>query len=149
MKAKRDYSLLYGVLAGFFLCSFLFGLWFRSDTTPVPNIPIGSIYWEVDTFGGFPAEGIEMDIYHIPEDKIDEFFEQLMELGFERTPFPKELVEKLAKDPDTVMLAEVSDGLWWFRENVSIGEELGRYEDFNLSLYYAESGIYYDLLYVI
>ena len=147
MKAKRDYSMLYAVPAGFLLFSVLVGYWIQSDTTPIPDIPIGSIYWEVDTFGGFPAEGIEMDVYQIPEEKMDEFFEQLIELGFERTLFPEGVQKRLASDPVTAMLVEVSDGLWWCREHVTAGEEAGRYDDFNLALYDAESGIYYDLLY--
>ena len=111
MKAKRDYSMLYAVLAGVLLFSVVVGCWFQSDTRPIPDIPAGGIWREVDTFGGFPAEGIEMDVYQIPEEKMDEFFEQLRELGFERTPFPEEVRKRLAGDSDTAMLVEVSNGL--------------------------------------
>ena len=149
MKTKRDYSVLYAALAGFILCAVLLGGLFRPDKTPAPDIPMGSICWKVDTFDGFPAEGIEMDAYQIPKDKMDKFFEQLVGVGFEETPFPQRLRERLAGDSDTAMLAEVSNGLWWCRENVTIGEEIGRYDDFNFSLYDAENGIYYELLYVI
>ena len=150
MKAKRDFSMLYGALAGFFLFACLFGFWIWSDETPDPDIPAGSRHWEVDTMEGFPVYGIEMDIYLIPEDRAEEFAKQLLEIGFEPPPLPSALQETLAFDSDTSMLSEVSHGLWWFENHDPEGGKTpyGHYTNFHLKLYDMESCAYYNLRYV-
>lgn len=153
MKEKKDPSMLYAVLAG--VCGFalLICVWSWLDRgNHAPNItyPSGSVISEIDTFGGFPAFGIDMQIIQIPMDQSNEFIRQLQGKGMEETPLPEDLRYTLESDPDTSMLSEISNGLWWFRNDSShdSGMLAGRYTNFTFIIYDIDTCVYYHVKYV-
>ena len=153
MKEKKDQSMLYAVLAG--VCGFalLICVWSWLDRgNHAPNItyPSGSVISEIDTFGGFPAFGIDMQIIQIPMDQSDEFIRQLQGKGMEETPLPEDLRYTLESDPDTSVLSEISNGLWWFRNDSGHdgGMLAGRYTNFTFVVYDIDACVYYHVKYV-
>ena len=150
MKQKRDLSMLYAALAGFVL--FLGGAWlFFSSGPPSVSLPAGSRTSTIDTFGGFPAYGVELETVIIPETEAPGFVLQLQEKGFQELPLPKDLVYTLRSDSNTRALANVSNGLWRFENHASDadgGKLSGIYTHFSLCLYDMDSFTYYDLLFV-
>jgi len=150
MKKPRDFSMLYAVLAGFVL--FLAVWLLMTSGPPIVSLPAGSRTSTIDTFGGFPAYGIELDIVSIPEAETKAFIRQLQEKEFQELPLPEDLWYTLHLDPDTQFLADVSNGLWRFENRDSHDDDGGMlngiYTHFTLLLYDKDSHTYYDLLYV-
>ena len=153
MKQKKDRSMLYAVLAGACGFALLVCVWSwltRNYNAPNTIYPSGSVISEIDTFGGFPAYGIDMEIVQIPTDQSDEFTRQLQEKGLKETPLPGDLHHTLDSDPDTRMLSEISNGLWWFRNDSTYdgGMLAGRYTNFTFVIYDIDACVYYHVKYV-
>ena len=153
MKQKKDHSMLYAALAG--ACGFILLVcvwsWLNSgNRTPNTTYPSGSVVSEIDTFGGFPAYGIDMKVVQIPMEQSDEFVRQLQEKGMEETPLPEDLHYTLESDPDTRMLSEISNGLWWFRNDSTYDGAMlaGRYTNFTFVIYDIDACVYYHVKYV-
>ena len=155
MKQKKDRSMLYAVLAGACCFAILICAWSwltRNYNAPNTIYPSGSVISEIDTFGGFPAYGIDMEIVQIPTDQSDEFTRQLQEKGLKETPLPGDLHHTLDSDPDTRMLSEISNGLWWFRNDSAFEDDggmlAGRYTNFTFTIYDIDACVYYHMKYV-
>ena len=155
MKQKKDRSMLYAVLAGACGFALLVCVWSwltRNYNAPNTIYPSGSVISEIDTFGGFPAYGIDMEIVQIPTDQSDAFVRQLQEKGLKETPLPEDLHDTLASDPDTRMLSEISNGLWWFRNDSAFEDDggmlAGRYTNFTFTIYDIDACVYYHMKYV-
>jgi len=153
VKQKKDRSMLYAVLAGACGFALLVCVWSwldRGNRAPNITYPSGSVISEIDTFGGFPAFGIDMKIVQIPTDQSDEFTRQLQEKGLKETPLPEDLHYTLESDPDTHTLSEISNGLWWFRNDSAYdgGMIAGRYTNFTFIIYNIDTSTYYYLTYV-
>jgi len=155
VKQKKDRSMLYAVLAGACGFALLVCVWSwltRNYNAPNTIYPSGSVISEIDTFGGFPAYGIDMEIVQIPTDQSDEFTRQLQEKGLKETPLPEDLHYTLASDPDTRMLSEISNGLWWFRNDSAFEDDggmlAGRYTNFTFTIYDIDACVYYHMKYV-
>lgn len=153
MKQKKDRSMLYAVLAGACCFTILICAWSwldRGNRAPNITYPGGSVVSETDTFRGFPAYGIDMEIVQVPIDQSDEFVRQLQEKGMEETPLPEDLHYTLESDPDTRMLSEISNGIWWFRNDSTYdgGMLAGRYTNFSFAIYDIDTCVYYHMKYV-
>ena len=153
MRRKKDHSMLYAVIAGplvILAIVFVCVLMTQNNFTPYISYPSGSIISEIDTFGGFPAYGVDMEIVQIPEEQSEKFIQQLREKGLEDLPLPEDLQYTLSSDPDTSMLADISSGLWWFRNDDTYdgGMLNGRYTNFTFIVYDLDSCTYYHLKYV-
>ena len=151
MKRKRDFTMLYAVLAGFaffVILPIVVVCVIGYPTEPSVSLPTGSRIQTVDTFGGFPAYGIEMHIVQIPPEKSEEFEKHLREEGFFQMPLPADVHETISFDSDTEMLAGISNGLWWFENRGSgDGKVGGIYENFDLLIFDFDTCTYYDLHY--
>jgi len=146
MKAKRDYSLLYGVLAGFSLFV-LFGGWFVVHT--VRNSPPGPFYgmfpdgYQVieDRDTHFFRDGTRVLVLQIPAEASDSFATLLQENGFEKTPLPDPISWTVEGDPEVEAVTVVTNGLWWFHDRSP--EDWGGYSNYDLHVYDLDTGIYY------
>ena len=147
MKGSRDYSMLYGALAGFTLFVLLVG-WFVARTDW--SSPAGPMYGilpdgyqivedsDTHTF----RDGTRTFIVKIPSEDSDSFAAALEEKGFVNTPLPDDIYQKVKGDPEVKVVTTVTNGLWWFKDD-SPEDIWGEYTNYDLHIYDLDTGIYY------
>ena len=147
MKESRDYSMLYGALAGFTLYVLLVG-WFVARTDG--SSPAGPMYGilpdgyqivedsDTHTF----RDGTRTFIVKIPSEASDSFAVSLKEKGFVNTPLTDDIYQKVKGDPEVKVVTTVTNGLWWFKDD-SPEDIWGEYTNYDLHIYDLDTGIYY------
>lgn len=150
MKGNRDYSMLYGVLAGFALFVLFVG-WLIAHTdwdshvgSPVDYLfPEGTqIIEERDSHGGFHGDGVAFLSAQIPPEASQDFALLLQERNFTDLAVPEDIQYQLRIDPETCIAADISNSLWWF-EDESPDDCLGEYTNYTFHAYDLDNGIYY------
>ena len=146
-KQQKDFSMLYGALAGFTLFVLLVG-WFVARTDW--SSPAGPIYGilpdgyqivedsDTHTF----RDGTRTFIVKIPSEASDSFVASLEEKGFVNTPLPDDIYQKVKGDPEVKVVTTVTNGLWWFKDD-SPEDIWGEYTNYDLHIYDLDTGIYY------
>jgi len=146
-KQQKDFSMLYGALAGFTLFVLLVG-WFVARTDW--SSPAGPMYGilpdgyqivedsDTHTF----RDGTRTFIVKIPSEASDSFAAALEEKGFVNTPLPDDIYQKVKGDPEVKVVTTVTNGLWWFKDD-SPEDIWGEYTNYDLHIYDLDTGIYY------
>jgi len=146
-KQQKDFSMLYGALAGFTLFVLLVG-WFVARTDW--SSPAGPMYGilpdgyqivedsDTHTF----RDGTRTFIVKIPSEASDSFAAALEEKGFVNTPLPDDIYQKVKGDPEVKVVTTVTNGLWWFKDD-SPEDIWGEYTNYDLHVYDLDTGIYY------
>ena len=153
MKQKRDFSMLYGALAGFVLLVGGFILlvmindallpWYEcSDFERLFSFPEGTPYRMKDTHEGFHADGETILVAQISPESSQDFIQVLREKGFTDAPLPEDIRQEISFRHEVSAAIEVSNGLWWFQ-----GEPLIRnrrsFTDYAFHMYDLDTRIYY------
>lgn len=153
MKRKKDHSMLYGALAGFILLALAFIIydaslpWYEcTDFERYFTFPEGTPYTGTNTHGGFLGDGVTILVAQIPPESSQDFVQVLWEKGFTDAPVPEDIRKKVASAPDTNIISEVSNGLWWFQDESPEGMR-GRYANYTLHMYDLDTCIYYYIEY--
>ena len=153
MKRKRDFAMLYAVLAGFLL---FFGIPFtlivwatvREDNRPYRLLPDGAqIIEQRDSHGGFLGDGVSFMSVQIPLKDSAEFVQQLKEKGFTDAPVPEDIRGKVSGDKETCEAADIAHALWWFRDDSPDDVCLLCYTNYTFQIYDLNTGIYYYIEY--
>ena len=150
MNRRRDLSMLYGALAGFalfvLLASWVFAHidWGSHVGSPVDYLfPEGTQIIETrDSHGGFHGDGVAFLAAQIPPEDSQEFALSLQERNFTDGSIPEDIQYKLQIDPETRIVAEVSNSLWWF-EDESPEDCFGEYTNYTFHAYDLDNAIYY------
>lgn len=150
MNKKRDYSMLYGVLAGFTLFVLFAGWlfahidWDSHVGSPVDYLfPEGTqIIEERDSHGGFHGDGVAFLSAQIPPEASQDFAFLLQERNFTDLAVPEDIQYQLRIDPETCIAADIPNCLWWF-EDESPADCLGEYTNYTFHAYDLDNGIYY------
>lgn len=147
MKGRRDYSMLYGALAGFTLFVLLVS-WFIAHTDwssparPVYGIlPDGYQIIEDRDTRTF-RDGTRVFIAKIPSEASDSFAASLQEKGFADTPLPDDIYQKVKGDPEVKVVTSVTNGLWWLKDD-SPEDDQGEYTNYDLHVYDLDTRTYY------
>ena len=153
MNRKRDFAMLYAVLAGFFLfCGIPFTLvvWatVREDNRPYRLLPeTAQIIEQRDSHGGFLGDGVSFMSAQIPLKDSAEFVQQLKENGFTDTPVPEAIQGKVRGDKETCAAADIAHALWWFRNDHVDSACPVCYTNYTFQVYDPNTGIYYFIEY--
>ena len=151
MKRKRDFSMLYGALAGFVLLVggliLAFSIlnaslpWYEcSDFEHLFSFPEGTPYRMKDDHGGFRGEGETILVALIPPESAQDFVQVLREKGFTDTPLPEDIRQHISYHHEISAATEVSNGLWWFQdESLTWGDFI----DYAFHMYDLDTRIYY------
>lgn len=145
-KEQRDFSMLYGVLAGIALFALVAG-WIITHTDW--DSPAGSVY---DIFpDGYQIvedrdsrtfrDGTKVFIVKIPSESSDSFSVSLREKGFVNMPLPDDIYQTVSGDPEIGAAADISNGLWWFKDR-SPKEDRGKYTNYTLHIYNLDTCVY-------
>ena len=157
MKRKRDFSMLYGALAGFILLVGGFILlalindallpWYEcSDFERLFTFPEGTPYHLKNTHGGFLGDGVTVLTAQIPLESSQDFVQVLWEKGFTDSPVPEDIRKEISNDPDTNMVPEVSNCLWWFQDE-SPDKSRDWYTNYTFHMYDLDTCTYYYIEY--
>ena len=148
MKRKRDFSMLYGTLAGFILLVLINDAllpWYEcSDFERLFTFPEGTPYHMKDTHGGFHADGETVLVAQIPPESAQDFVQVLREKGFTDAPLPEDIRQHISYHHEISAATEVSNGLWWFQdESLTWGDFI----DYAFHMYDLDTRIYYYIKY--
>lgn len=151
-KERRDFSMLYGVLAGFALFA-LVAVWIFAHIdwdshveSPVDYLfPEGTqIIEERDSHGGFHGDGVAFLSAQIPVESSQGFAQLLREKGFTNVPISEELQDQLRGCSETCMAADIPNCLWWFQdESPKSNGSRDWFINYTLHLYDLDTSIYY------
>ena len=147
MKERRDYSMLYGALAGFTLFVLLVS-WFIAHTDW--SSPAGPVYSilpdgyqiiedrDTHTF----RDGTRIFVVKIPSEASDSFAVSLQEKGFVNTPLTDDIYQKVKSDSEVEVVTSVTNGLWWIKDD-SPEDDQGEYTNYDLHVYDLDTRTYY------
>ena len=148
MNLQKDRSMLYAVLAGFIL--FVAGaavlLW-SADPDPivyVSELPEGTVYdlWEPER--SWMGDGKTTLTAQIPTEAAAAFEQKLRGEGCTEGPLPPNLQKNVQRDPDTDIIPDTDDGLWWFLDETDDGPNAwGDYANYTLCFYHPDTCMYY------
>jgi hypothetical protein len=151
MKREKDRSMLYAVLAGAILFALAFVIydsslaWYdRTDFKQYFSFPEGTSYQKTDSHSGFLGDGVTVLIAQVPPESSQAFIQVLWEKGFTDEPIPEKLRKKIAGDPETRLVSEVS-GLWWLRDESPDGTY--EYTNYTFHIYDLDTCTYYYIEY--
>ena len=156
MKPKKDRSMLWAILAGFVL--FVVGvplllamlLW-TADPDPVvyvSELPEGTVYdlWEPER--SWMGDGVTTLTAQIPTEAAAAFEEKLRSEGYTDGPLPPNLQKNVRRDPDTDIIPDTDDGLWWFMNDETGGpDDWGWLTNYTLCFYHPYTCMYYYIEY--
>ena len=147
-KKQRDFSMLYGTLAGVLLFGFpffiaLFGIWSMNSPSDLGvYFPEGTqVIEQTDTHQGlFRKEGVAVVVAQVPTEKIQPFGQQLLEEGFIEFPPLHHVREVMETVEAAAPILEAERVLWTYRdEAIAFIEE--PFSDYFAAIYDLESGI--------
>ncbi|MBQ2830872.1 MAG: hypothetical protein IJF15_07670 [Oscillospiraceae bacterium] len=151
MKRKRDFTMLYAVLAGFLL---FYGIpitlivWSAvSEDDRIFFPETAQIIEQRDSHGGFLGDGVSFMSVQIPLKDSAEFVQQLKENGFTDEPVPESIRKKVRGDEETCAAADIAHAIWWFRNDHVDSVSPSVYTNYTFRVYDLNTGIYYFIEY--
>ena len=117
--------------------------WYKhTDFERYFSFPVGTPYHKTDTHGGFHGDGVTTIVAQIPPESSQEFIQILWEKGFTDAPIPKDVRQEISYVHEVNGIADISNGLWWFRDE-SPSKYEGDFTDYTFHMYDLDTYTYY------
>ena len=153
MRQKKDYSMLYGVLAGFAVFILVAG-WFiihidRGNHVHVPIehlFPEGTQVIEESDSHEF-RDGTALAAVQIPPEASENFAQNLRRQNFVETPIAEDVQWTLTGVSEAEASLKVTNGLWYFSDDTPEQFRGEQYHNYTFMMYDLDTAICYYIEY--
>jgi len=153
MRQKKDYSMLYGVLAGFAVFVLVAG-WFITHIdqenhvrVPIEHLfPEGTQVIEESDSHEF-RDGTALTVVRIPQETSENFAQELQRQNFVETPITESVQWALTGVPEAEASLKVTNGLWYFSDDTPEQFRGEQYHNYTFMIYDLDTAICYYIEY--